>query len=110
MKLSTRARYATRALVDLALHHEAPPVQLKDIARRQQISQRYLEHLITRKDQNENVAPDRKKSTARKGRIDGISALLDALGVAFPYYQVGGEAASVYEERFRMGEEMLTVL
>jgi len=47
MKLSTRSRYATRALLDLAQHHDEEPVMLKDIARRQQISQRYLEHLIT---------------------------------------------------------------
>ena len=47
MKLSTRGRYATRALLDLALHHGEEPVLLKDIARRQQISLRYLEHLIT---------------------------------------------------------------
>jgi len=47
MKLSTRARYATRALLDLALHQGEKPVLLKDIARRQQISLQYLEHLIT---------------------------------------------------------------
>ena len=47
MKLSTRGRYVTRALLDLALHHEEEPVLLKDIAQRQQISLRYLEHLIT---------------------------------------------------------------
>jgi len=47
MKLSTRGRYATRALLDLALHQEEEPVLLKDIAQRQQISLRYLEHLIT---------------------------------------------------------------
>lgn len=47
MKLSTRGRYATRALLDLALHLEEEPVLLKDIAQRQQISLRYLEHLIT---------------------------------------------------------------
>jgi len=46
MKLSTRGRYATRALLDLALHHDEEPVLLKDIARRQQISLSYLEHLI----------------------------------------------------------------
>lgn len=46
MKLSTRGRYATRALLELALH-EAGAATLKDIARRQQISVRYLEHLIT---------------------------------------------------------------
>ncbi len=47
MKLSTRGRYATRALLDLALHEGEEPVLLKDIAQRQQISLRYLEHLIT---------------------------------------------------------------
>jgi Rrf2 family protein len=47
MKISTRGLYATRALLDLALHKEEAPILLKDISRRQQISQRYLEHLIT---------------------------------------------------------------
>ena len=47
MKLSTRGQYATRALLDLALHQGEEPVLLKDIAQRQQISLRYLEHLIT---------------------------------------------------------------
>lgn len=47
MKLSTRGRYGTRALLDLAMHYGEGPVQLKDIARRQQISVAYLEHLIT---------------------------------------------------------------
>lgn len=47
MKLSTRSRYATRALLDLALHNEDKHVLLKDISRRQQISLQYLEHLIT---------------------------------------------------------------
>jgi len=47
MKLSTRSQYGTRALLDLALHQNEEPVLLKDIAQRQQISLRYLEHLIT---------------------------------------------------------------
>jgi Rrf2 family cysteine metabolism transcriptional repressor len=47
MKLSTRGQYATRALIDLALHQNEVPIMLKDVSRRQQISQRYLEHLIT---------------------------------------------------------------
>ena len=47
MKLSTRGRYVTRALLDLTLHHEEEPVLLKDIARRQEVSLPYLEHLIT---------------------------------------------------------------
>jgi Rrf2 family protein len=46
MKLSTRTRYGMRALVDLVLHDKGQPVQLKDIAERQNISLPYLEHLI----------------------------------------------------------------
>ena len=46
MKLSTRARYGTRALLDLALHRGNEPVPLKDIALRQNVSLHYLEHLI----------------------------------------------------------------
>ena len=47
MKLSTRARYGTRALLDLAIHGVNGPVLLKDIARRQEVSLWYLERLIT---------------------------------------------------------------
>ena len=47
MKLSTKGRYGTRALLDLALHLDEGLVPPKDIAQRQQISLLYLEHLIT---------------------------------------------------------------
>ena len=46
MKLSTRGRYGIRALLDLALHNQEGLVPLKDIARRQEISLPYLEHLM----------------------------------------------------------------
>ncbi|UCH42740.1 MAG: RrF2 family transcriptional regulator [Dehalococcoidales bacterium] len=47
MRLSTRGRYGTRALLELALHQGEGPVLLRDIARKQEISLSYLEHLIT---------------------------------------------------------------
>jgi Rrf2 family cysteine metabolism transcriptional repressor len=47
VKLSSRGRYGTRVLLDLALYKGEGTVPLKDIARRQQISLPYLEHLIT---------------------------------------------------------------
>ena len=47
MKLSTRGRYGTRALLDIALHQGEEPIPLKNIAQRQQIPLQYLEHLIT---------------------------------------------------------------
>jgi Rrf2 family cysteine metabolism transcriptional repressor len=46
MKLSTKGRYGVRALLDLALHQDEGLVQLKEIARRQEFSLQYLEHLI----------------------------------------------------------------
>jgi len=46
LKLSTRTRYGTRALLELALRQGQGPVLLKDIARQQQISLPYLEHLV----------------------------------------------------------------
>jgi len=68
MKLSTRARYGTRALLDLALHHGGGAVLLKDIARRQEISVPYLEHLIS-----PLIAGGIVKST--RGARGGISLL-----------------------------------
>ena len=46
MIISTRGRYATMAMLDLARHYGESPVLVKDIARRQEISERYLEHLL----------------------------------------------------------------
>jgi Rrf2 family cysteine metabolism transcriptional repressor len=47
VKFSTRARYGTKALLELALHWGEEPVPLKEISRRQQIPLPYLEHLIS---------------------------------------------------------------
>ena len=46
MKLTTRSRYGTRMLLDIALHGEDGPVRISDIAERQNISVKYLEKLI----------------------------------------------------------------
>jgi Rrf2 family iron-sulfur cluster assembly transcriptional regulator len=46
MKLSTRSRYGTRMMLDLAQHYDDGPVQIGDIARRHDISVKYLEQLI----------------------------------------------------------------
>ena len=46
MKLSTRSRYGTRMMVDLAQHYDEGPVQIGDISKRQNISVKYLEQLI----------------------------------------------------------------
>ena len=46
MKLSTRSRYGTRLLVDLARHFDQGPVQMGAISKRQDISVKYLEQVI----------------------------------------------------------------
>jgi len=46
MKLSTKARYGARALLDLAVHTADGPVQIRKIAEREEISERYLWHLL----------------------------------------------------------------
>jgi Rrf2 family protein len=46
MKLSTKGRYGTRLMIDLALHYGEGPILLKEIAERQGISEKYLWQLI----------------------------------------------------------------
>ncbi len=46
MKLSTRSRYGTRLMIDLAQNSDKGPVRVHDIANRQDISVKYLEQLI----------------------------------------------------------------
>ena len=46
MKLSTRTRYAVRAIIELAQNDNHKPLQLKIIAQRQNISVKYLEQLM----------------------------------------------------------------
>lgn len=47
MKISTKGRYALRLMLDLALNGENNIVRIKDIAERQQISDKYLEQIIS---------------------------------------------------------------
>ncbi len=46
MKLSTKGRYGVRLMFDLALHAGDNLVTLKEIAARQEISEKYLSNLI----------------------------------------------------------------
>lgn len=47
MKISTKGRYALRLMVDLAKYNTGEPVSLKDIAKRQDVSEKYLEQIIS---------------------------------------------------------------
>ena len=46
MRLTTKSRYGTRLLLDLAIYSKKKPVRLSDVSKRQRISLKYLEKLI----------------------------------------------------------------
>ena len=46
MFISTKGRYALRVMVDLAEHQDEGFVPLKEIAQRQEISEKYLEAVL----------------------------------------------------------------
>lgn len=48
MKLSSRARYGLRALIDLAVHSGTESVSISSIAARQSLSEAYLEQLMAK--------------------------------------------------------------
>ncbi|MBE5890827.1 MAG: Rrf2 family transcriptional regulator [Lachnospiraceae bacterium] len=47
MKISTKGRYALRLMLDLAKNCTGEPISLKDVASRQDISDKYLEQIIS---------------------------------------------------------------
>ena len=48
MKISTKGRYGLRAMIDLAANGtNGTPVYLSDIAKRQEVSEKYLEHIFS---------------------------------------------------------------
>ena len=46
MKISTKGRYGVRFMLDLAIHYNQGLIPLKDIAKRQEISVKYLEQIL----------------------------------------------------------------
>ena len=46
MKISTKGRYAIRVMIDLAEHNSGAYIPLMDIAKRQEISEKYLEAIV----------------------------------------------------------------
>lgn len=55
MLISTRGRYALRVLIDLAEQSHSSYIPLKDIAQRQDISQKYIESIMTMLSKNHLV-------------------------------------------------------
>lgn len=47
MKISTKGRYALRVMIDIAVHSNGRCISIKEIAGRQEISEKYLEQIFT---------------------------------------------------------------
>lgn len=47
MKISTKGRYALRVMIDIAVHSDGRCISIKEIAGRQEISEKYLEQIFT---------------------------------------------------------------
>ena len=45
MRISTKGRYAMQLMLDLARYNTGEPISLKDISKRQEISEKYLEQI-----------------------------------------------------------------
>ena len=47
LKISTKGRYALRLMIDLAINDDGKCIRIRDIAKRQEISDKYLEQIIS---------------------------------------------------------------
>ena len=61
MKISTKGRYAIRVMIDLAEHNTGEYIPLMDIAKRQEISEKYLESIVVILSRNDFVQSLRGK-------------------------------------------------
>lgn len=84
MKLSTKARYALVALVDIAFHQNSGLVSMNDISQRQDISLPYLEQLFAKLRRHELVKSVRGPAggyrlacPAHDIRIDAVLTAVD---------------------------------
>ena len=74
MKISTRGRYAIRVMLDLAEHNTGEYIPLMDIAKRQEISEKYLEAIVASLSKNGFVRSLRGR---RLSAIEGSVRIYD---------------------------------
>ena len=75
MKMSTKGRYGLRAMIDLAAHDDGQPVSLAVIARSEELSERYLEQLMSKLKKADLV-------TSSRGSAGGYSLAKDAAQIS----------------------------
>lgn len=82
MSISTKGRYALRVMIDLSEHNTGDYIPLSDIARRQDISEKYLESIVSMLSKNGLVSSLRGKGGGYKlNRAPDEYTVLDILTV-----------------------------
>ncbi len=66
VKISTKGRYALRVMLDLAEHNTGKYIPLMDIAQRQEISEKYLESIVSILSKNDFLVSLRGKGGGYK--------------------------------------------
>ena len=92
MKISTKGRYALRVMVDLATNDNGNYINLKDIAKRQEISNKYLEQIIAML----NKAGFIQTYTDNEA-IDVINSAIDDFAASIALGFVSGGASLAYD-------------
>ena len=69
MIVSTKGRYALRVMIDLSEHQSEKYVPLKEIAARQEISEKYLENILKVLVQNRGRDPDADRGQPCAGEL-----------------------------------------
>ena len=103
MRLTTRGRYAVTAMLDLALHYEHGPVSLAEIAKRQGISQSYLEQLFAKLRRNRLVdglrGPGGGYKLGRRSDTISVADVIDAVNESVDATRCGGQRNCQDEHR-----------
>lgn len=121
MRLTTKARYAVTAMLDLALHAKRSPVSLADISKRQNISLSYLEQLFAKLRRDELVTSVRGpgggyRLSREAGNIwvaeivDAVNENIDATGCQGKGDCQGGETCLTHHLWCDLSEQIHTFL
>ena len=77
MKISTRGRYAIRVMLDLAEHNTGEYIPLMDIAKRQEISEKYLKDVLEVRLGQERICAFAERKGRRLSAIEGSVRIYD---------------------------------
>ncbi len=101
--LTTKGRYAVMAIVDIAMHYDGNPVNLSDIAKRQNIALNYLEQIFLKLKKTGIVSSTRGPgggyALLDDPRNIKISSIIDAVEEGIKITRCGADKDSCIAEK-----------